>query len=86
MKAKEQTLAELLAGTVVHVTPSFQRAYGGPDGVVAPLVEAAAPTSGATTSSGPPYARWKDGVTWTTAPASSSASVCSFAFMVRLRW
>ena len=42
MKAKEQTLEELLAGAVVHVTPSFQRAYGGPDGVVAPLVEAAA--------------------------------------------
>ena len=42
MKAKEQTLAELLDGAVVHVTPSFQRAYGGPDDVVAPLVGAAA--------------------------------------------
>jgi len=47
MKAKEQTLAELLAGAVVHVTPSFQRAYGGPDGVVAPLVEAAVSGRGA---------------------------------------
>ena len=42
MKATEQTLAELLDGAVVHVTPSFQRAYGGPDDVVAPLVGAAA--------------------------------------------
>ena len=34
MKAKEQTLGQLLAGTAVHVTPSFQRPYGGADGAV----------------------------------------------------
>ena len=34
MRAKEQTLGQLLAGTAVHVTPSFQRPYGGADGAV----------------------------------------------------
>ena len=34
MRATEQTLGQLLAGTAVHVTPSFQRPYGGADGAV----------------------------------------------------
>ena len=38
MKAVERTLGRLLAGPVVHVTPSFQRPYGGPDDAVAVLV------------------------------------------------
>ena len=35
MKASERTLEQLLSGPVVHVTPSFQRPYGGADGAVA---------------------------------------------------
>ena len=38
MKAVERTLGRLLDGPVVHVTPSFQRPYGGPDDAVAAMV------------------------------------------------
>ena len=40
MKAKEQTLAQLLDGPVVHVTPSFQRPYAGADGGAAAAMAA----------------------------------------------
>lgn len=46
MRAREQTLEQLLAGPVVHVTPSFQRPYGGADGAVAALAaDALAPAA-----------------------------------------
>ena len=47
MRAKEQTLGELLAGRIVHVTPSFQRPYGGTEDAVAATVAAAVAVSAA---------------------------------------
>lgn len=46
MRAKEQTLGDLLAGRIVRVTPSFQRPYGGSDDIVAATVAAAVAAGG----------------------------------------
>ena len=46
MRAREQTLEQLLAGRVVHVAPSFQRPYGGPEEAVRAMVAAATAPGG----------------------------------------